>query len=193
MITREQLCAWGACYDDDQIAAIVPAEGLTPLQVCDLDIPADDRLWVVLRESVIPAGPLRLLACKWARVALDAERAVGREPDPRSWAAIDVGERFARGEATAEELAAARAAAWAAASAAAWGAARDAAWAAASAAASAAARDAAWDAARDAASAAARAAAWDAAWDAARAAARAAAKAAQLADCRAWIAAQRGG
>jgi len=71
--------------------------------------------------------------------------------DQRSIYALDVAERFANGNATEIELAAARDAARAAA----W----DAAWDAA--------RAAAWDAARD----AARAAAWDAAWDAARAAA----------------------
>jgi hypothetical protein len=107
--------------------------------------------------------------------------------DPRSVAALDVAERHANGLATDEELAAARAAAWAAARAAAWAAARgaaweaawDAAWAAAGAAARdaaggaawAAAGDAAWAAAgaaaRDAAGGAAGGAAWDAAWDAA--------------------------
>ena len=66
--------------------------------------------------------------------------------DPRSLTALDVAERYARGEATDEELAAARDAAWAAARAAAGAAAR----AAAGAAAEAAARDAARDAAEDA-------------------------------------------
>ncbi len=83
--------------------------------------------------------------------------------DERSINALDVAERFANGNATQEELAAARDAAWAAARAAAWAAARHAAWDAA--------RDAAWvaarDAARDAAWVAARDAARDAAWDAA--------------------------
>ena len=64
--------------------------------------------------------------------------------DPRSIAALDVSERFANGNATKDELDAARDAA----------------------------RDAAWDAARDAAWGAARDAARDAAWDAARGAAR---------------------
>ena len=81
--------------------------------------------------------------------------------DPRSIAALDVSERFANGNATKDELDAARDAAWGAA----WGA-RDAA--------SDAARDAARDVARDAAWAAwaARGAARDAARDAAWAAAR---------------------
>jgi len=73
--------------------------------------------------------------------------------------AVRVAEKYARGEATDEELAAA----WAAASAAAWAGARDAASVAA-----------AWDAARDAASAAASVAAWAAASVAARDAASAA-------------------
>ena len=67
--------------------------------------------------------------------------------DSRSVAALDTRERWLRGEATDEEMTAARAAARAAARDAAWDAARAAAW------------DAVWDAARD----AARAAAWDAA------------------------------
>jgi hypothetical protein len=81
--------------------------------------------------------------------------------DERSRHAIVVAERFAAGEATHDELAAARDAALAAA--------RDAAWSAAGSAARAA-RDAAGSAAR----ASAGAAAWSAAWSAARAAARAA-------------------
>ena len=75
-----------------------------------------------------------------------AERVVhlcGDDPRPRE--AIEAARRYANGEATDDELAAARDAAW-------------------SAAARAAARDAAWDAAR----AAARDAVWDAVWDAAR-------------------------
>ena len=92
--------------------------------------------------------------------------------DQRSVAALDVAERFANGDATKEELDAARAEAWAAAraaaGAAAWAAAGSAAWSAAGSAAGAAA----WDAAGAAAGAAARDAAWAAARDAARAAQR---------------------
>jgi len=97
---------------------------------------------------------LRLFACDCAERTLKRERKAGREPDERSWKAIIVSRRYANGEATLEELQAARDAAWDAARDAAWDAA-DAAWDAA---------DAAWDAARD--------TAWDAAWNAAWNAAR---------------------
>jgi hypothetical protein len=187
-ITRELLREWKACYSDKRIAELVPVDGLTPLQVLDTDCPTQDRLWVVLRETIIPTREMRLLACKWAREALT----VAGDPDPRSVAAVDTAERYTRGEASMEELDAAWAAAWAAAGdaarAAAWDAAWDAAWAAAWAAAGAAARATARAAARAAAWAAARAAAWDAAWDAAWAAACAAAWDAawdaQIEDCR---------
>jgi len=98
----------------------------------------------------------RLFAVWCAREALK----LIDDPDPRSVDACDVAERYANGNATDEELKAARDAARAAAR----GAARDAARAAARAAARDAARDAAWDVA------------WDVAWDAASYAARDAAR-----------------
>ncbi len=106
----------------------------TALDVLDVtDCPAADRLWVVLREECVSSRTLRLFAVWCARQAL----ALVDNPDQRSVAACDTAERFANGEATERE----RAAAWAAASTAA----RDAAWAAASTAA----RDAAWAAPLD--------------------------------------------
>jgi len=103
--------------------------------------------------------------------------------DKRSIAAIDVAERYANGEATADELKAARAAgaaAWAAARAAAWTIALDAA----NAAAWATTWEAAWEAALDAANAAAWATASAAARDAASAAAGTAARDAASAAAR---------
>ena len=128
-------------------------------------IPADDRLWAVLRVDFIPAHVLHEFACRCAEDALSRIDI----PDPRSINAIAVKRRWIAGEATDDELADARDAAeaakrdaWAAALDAATDAARAAEWAAARAAEWAAARD-----ARDAATAAARAAAW-ATWTAAR-------------------------
>jgi hypothetical protein len=114
-------------------------------------------IWIATRKGVLTDRELRLFAVWCARQVQHLLT------DPRSVNAIDVAERYANGEATDEELAAAWAAAWAAARAA-----EDAAWAAASAAA----RAAASAAARAAASAADEAAAWAAArassWSGAR-------------------------
>ena len=105
----------------------------------------DDALWC-LRAVDGHNQEIRLYAVWCARQAQHLMT------DPRSTDALDVAEKFAQGNATQAELAAAY----------------DAACDAARAAASAAAYDAAYDAARAAASAAARAAAYDAAWAAAR-------------------------
>ena len=127
-------------------------------------------VWVTTRQGVSDDRTLRLFGVFCAR---SVEHLM---TDQRSRDAIDVAERFAKGEATAEELSAARDAASAAARDAASAAARSAAAAAARAAAWAAARDAAWSAAWAAAWAAARAAAWAAASGAARDVARDAAR-----------------
>lgn len=104
-ITRKQLRLWGACYNDERIAELVPEAGLTPLEVAALDIPAEDRLWVLLREDIIPARELRLLACGWA----EAVCLKTGWNDKRSLNAIAVARRFACGDATAAELASAAA------------------------------------------------------------------------------------
>lgn len=129
-------------------------------------------IWIATRPGVLTERELRLFTVSCARQVQHLLT------DPRSVKAIDVAERYANGDATEEELAAARDEAWAAASDAASAAGMAAACAVACATDCAAARV----AARDAARAAARAAAWaaasdaasdavmDAAWDAARAA-----------------------
>jgi len=105
------------------------------LSVCGLD----DALWA-LQAIVEPADrEIRLLACDFAeRVLPIFEKLYPNDKRPR--AAIETARRYANGEATIEELNAARSAAW----------------------------DAAWDAARSAARYAARYAAWSAAESAAR-------------------------
>ena len=96
----------------------------------------DWMIWLLVNsENEVTDRELRLIAVKCARQVQHLMK------DERSINTLDVAERFANGEATQEELTAARAAAW----------------------------DAAWDAARAAAWAAAWDAAWAAAGDAARA------------------------
>ena len=54
----------------------------------------------------------RLFAVTCARRALERERLAGREPDVRSWRALDVATAFAHGVVPRQDLAAAWAAAW---------------------------------------------------------------------------------
>ena len=165
--TLEDIRKLEPCYDPGKYA---PEDWTgTALDILKAEqVPAEDRLWVAFHEGWIDDKTMRLFAVWCARQAL----ALVDNPDPRSVNAVDVAERYANGNATKKELAAAWAAAWAAALYADWAA--D--WAAALYADWAAARAAAWAAAR----AAARAADWAADWAAARAAAWAAAWAAQV-------------
>ena len=71
-------------------------------------IPAEHRLWAVLREEFIPAPILHACACRCAEDVLSRID----NPDPRSINAIVVKRRWIAGEATDEELAAAEDAAW---------------------------------------------------------------------------------
>ena len=207
-VTIAQAMAWQPCgwdgpdngenYTEARVRQLFGRRKyMTALQMLNLDIPYEDRLWAVLHDELIEARIMRLFACDVAERALRHERLAGGEPDSRSWEALRVSRRYAVGKATEEELAAAEAAgaaAWEAAKAAAWvaagvaarnaaGVAGVAARNAAGAAAAAAARNAAgaaagaawvaaWEAARVAAGAAARVAAWAAAVEAAWAAER---------------------
>lgn len=110
--TIEDIRSWSPCYDPERYLA----EGWagTPADLLKIDaIPPQDRLWVVCREQLIDARTLRLFAIWCAR---QVEHLL---TDERSKTALDVAERFANGEATQGELAAAWDAAGAAARAAA--------------------------------------------------------------------------
>lgn len=157
--TLDDVMALGPCHARSWVErrfATLGRDTATALDVLTLciagQVTPNDCFWLVLREEWVPSRLLRLFACDCAERALTREREAGREPDPRSWQAVEVARQHADGQTTDAELAAARAAARAAA-----GAAGAAAWAAAGAAAG----DA-WDAAGDAAWDAAGAAAGDA-------------------------------
>ena len=117
---------------------------------------ADTDKQVATQRTVIAQADatdiLHEFACWCGEQALLKERERGREPDARSWAAIEAKRAWLRGEINDDQLAAARDAAR--------DAGRDAAWAATWAAA----RDAAWAATWDAAGGADKAAARDATW-----------------------------
>jgi hypothetical protein len=119
--------------------------------------------------------------CWCAEQALLREREARREPDPKSWTAIETKRKWLKGEANDAELdvasAAARDAAWAAARDAAWAAAVSAAWAAAWSATLGDARDivwAVWEVAWESAWSAAWNTAWEFAWDTTKVAAKSA-------------------
>ena len=151
---------WNACYSNEKLHTVL-GDGKTAVEICEIDIPAEDRVWTLLHNPIFDDRALRLLACDYAEEAL----ALVDSPDERAINAIAVSRRFANGEATQAELSAASAAAWDATWDALVGA--DAREAARTAAASAAARAAAWEAARNAArTAATRATAWEAVWGA---------------------------
>jgi hypothetical protein len=158
LITAEKCREWGACYDDERLRQLYdrPMTALEVLQRKDGEwayVPDRDRLWTAFRPGVLSDKINRLHACMSAERALMAERARGREPDARSWNAVNVARAFALGEATDDQRRAAAAAADDAAAAAAAAAADDAyaAYAAAAAAADDDAADAAYDASADAA------------------------------------------
>jgi hypothetical protein len=108
-ITVDEFLQFNPCYPESRIRAIAAThDGKTEWSALDIlaleDIPATDRLWAVLYERLIDAPILHEVACRYA------ERALARveNPDPRSVAAVETKRRWLRGEATNEELSAAR-------------------------------------------------------------------------------------
>ena len=103
-VTRELLRAANSCYGAARENELIPENGLTIREVAALKIPVEDKIFAICKASNAPDNALREFACWCARNALNAERKAGREPDPRSWAAVDIAERYARGEASKAEL-----------------------------------------------------------------------------------------
>jgi hypothetical protein len=186
-LTPKEFCsATDACEEGREFAQ----KYNTMAEVWDACPRADWLLWILRAIDAAENEKTERLFAIWCARSTpmhDGRTTGALLTDSRSIAALEVAERFAHGNASREELTAARAAAWDAARAAAEDAARAAAGDAARAAADAA--DAAWAAAdaADAAWAAAGAAAWAAARDAARAAAGAAAWAAQAVQLRTMV------
>ena len=116
-VTPALLRSWGACYTDEQIAEVFAGRNrMSPRTVARLDVPAEDRAWALIQWVHHIGGDraARLLACDYAESVLPVYES--QHPgDARPRTAIAVARRFARGEATSDDLAAARDAAWAAA------------------------------------------------------------------------------
>lgn len=110
-ITREFLRKNNCCYQDKEVAKLVPVKGLTTLELLALEITAADRIWVATLPGVVAPTVL------WKWQALFVKRTLNRikNPDPRSFAIIPILERLGNGEKIPqEELAAAVEAVWSA-------------------------------------------------------------------------------
>ena len=119
-ITYAALLAGGACTPGIAAArAALIAGGVDIPEEGDAEVPLLTVLDVLGLSKALEAAEyvrldipeLRLFAADCAERALLREREVGREPDARSWKALEVARAFIRGEATREELNAAAAAA----------------------------------------------------------------------------------
>lgn len=96
--------SWSPCYNSNRHIA----EDWRAIDVLKMDkVPFADRLWCVLRSEVVSERVMRLYAVWAYRDTLQWVT----NPDPRSIEAANVAERFAKGEATQEELSAAGSAA----------------------------------------------------------------------------------
>jgi len=93
-ITRELLREWGTCYTDERIAALVPPDGVAPIQVLDANIPAEDRLWALTRPGILTpceAAAFARECAAWAALARD--RAAWAAADNAAWAARAAADR----------------------------------------------------------------------------------------------------
>lgn len=101
--TIEDIRSWNPCYDP--ATQLPEGWGGNALDILKRnDVSVDDRFWVVLRKNIIDDKTLRLFAVWCARQVQHLMK------DPRSVSAIDMAEDFAKGEASIEDLNAARAA-----------------------------------------------------------------------------------
>ena len=156
-ITLDLIRSFGPCYDPSKYVSNPNWKGDVIKVLNNPNVPAADKIWLVVRPEFMSDKLLHIFACEVAEQALKQHNIKNK----RSWKAIQVKRLWLEGKATDQELRLAREQAWQAYAAAAADAAT--AYAAArAAAAAAAAADAATYAAADAATAAAAAAAADA-------------------------------
>jgi len=103
-ITVSDVLSWipSADYPRHRLQSLI-GRGKTPAEICDLAIPVEDRLWMLLHPEVLPARTLYHLACQWAENALPYWEAVFPF-DRRPHRLIDARRRWIDGQATDAEL-----------------------------------------------------------------------------------------
>jgi len=110
-IDLETIKNWGPISENEEkrIAALfVGRETLTAAEVVKSADRPGSALWLLLRKHWLDERALRLLAVEFAVLMLAREQDAGRKPDPRTVNACAVAVKFAHGEASVEELDAAR-------------------------------------------------------------------------------------
>ena len=114
IITTEQIMSWNPCdrYNESIVSGLI-GDGKTPIEITELEIPIEDRLWVLLRPDIIPEMALHSIACDFA------QEVAHLNTDPRVQTAFDAKRKWIAGQISDKELEAAREAAMEAAGAAA--------------------------------------------------------------------------
>jgi len=110
VVTVDQVMSWEPCsnYSCGRVKKLFAGrQSISASEILALGLPAEDKLWAVLREEVLSPHVLHEFACRYAEHILLKEHAAGREPDARSRGAIAAKRRWLRGELTDSELAAA--------------------------------------------------------------------------------------
>lgn len=107
-VTVNKIMSWKPCpeYTRKRVKELFAGrERVSALDILDMDIYAEDKLWAVLRSDLIPEPDLWELACRFAESALRRKRKIGQEPDKRSWEAIKARRKWLKGKITDGELA----------------------------------------------------------------------------------------
>ena len=103
-ITRDQISLWLSWYSREEVLRLL--KGKTELTIAEIltsDISAEDKLWLLLREEILPARTLHEFALWCAETALTKANVT----DEVYWNAFRIKRLWLNGEATNEELEAA--------------------------------------------------------------------------------------
>jgi len=100
-ITVEEIMKLKPCYTEKKVESLI-GSGKTPLEILDLEISKNDKVWLLLRPEYISEKSIHLLACDFA------QEVAYLNPDIRVQAAIDAKRLWIDGKITDEELKKAR-------------------------------------------------------------------------------------
>lgn len=97
-ITLDGIMDLRPCYSRDKVADLMGDRANASMRdiATAEHVPVEDRVWLLIHILTEPEQ--HEAACRFAEVALWNERRAGREPDPRSWAAIDAKRAWLQGK-----------------------------------------------------------------------------------------------